>query len=132
MLKLTKKAEYALMALRHMQSAGKGRISNAREISEQYHLPYPLLAKIMQELAKKRIIKPFQGPRGGYVLDADLKNMSLRAFFEMMEGPLGMMDCYFDSNCSNLERCNIRSPIERVNETMRNMLDNMTVYDVTR
>ncbi|MEE9167249.1 MAG: Rrf2 family transcriptional regulator [Candidatus Neomarinimicrobiota bacterium] len=132
MLKLTRKAEYALMAMRHMRSSDPGNVSSAKEISERYHLPHPLLAKIMQELAKKRILKPFQGARGGYMLETDVENMSLREFFERLEGPLGIMDCHFDSNCSVLENCNIRSPIERINVSMRNMLDNMTVYDITR
>lgn len=132
MLKLTKKTEYALMALRHMQLTGKDNIISAREISELYRIPYPLLAKIMQELARKKIVKPVQGPRGGYLLRADLEQMSLRQFFETMEGPLGVMDCYYDSNCEIAEKCNIRSPIQRINESVRNMLDNMTVYEVTK
>lgn len=132
MLKLTKKTEYALMALRHMQLTGKDNIVSAREISELYRIPYPLLAKIMQELARKKIVKPVQGPRGGYLLRADLEQMSLRQFFETMEGPLGVMDCYYDSNCEIAEKCNIRSPIQRINESVRNMLDNMTVYEVTK
>lgn len=132
MLKLTKKTEYALMALRHIQLTGKDNIISAREISELYRIPFPLLAKIMQELARKKIVKPVQGPRGGYLLRADLEQMSLRQFFETMEGPLGVMDCYYDSNCEIAEKCNIRSPIQRINESVRNMLDNMTVYEVTK
>lgn len=132
MLKITKKTEYALMALRHMQLAGRNNIISAREISEHYHIPYPLLAKIMQELARKKIVKPIQGPRGGYLLKADLTHMSLRDFFETMEGPLGMMDCYYDSSCEIAEKCNIRLPIQRINESVRNMLGKMTVYEVTQ
>jgi len=132
MLKLTKKTEYALMALRHIQLTGKDNIVSAREISELYRIPFPLLAKIMQELARKKIVTPIQGPRGGYLLRADLEQMSLRQFFETMEGPLGVMDCYYDSNCEIAEKCNIRSPIQHINESVRNMLDNMTVYEVTK
>ena len=52
-------------------------------------------------------------------------------FFELMEGPWGIMDCYFDSNCELVETCNIRSPIQRLNESMRTMFDKMTINDVT-
>jgi len=132
MLKITKKTEYALMALRHIQLSGKNTIISAREISDQYQISYPLLAKIMQELARKKIVKPIQGPRGGYLLKANLEHMTLREFFEIMEGPLGVIDCYQNSNCEIADKCNIRSPLQRINETVRNILDNMTVDEVTK
>ncbi|MFQ6675770.1 MAG: RrF2 family transcriptional regulator [Fidelibacterota bacterium] len=132
MLKLTKKTEYSLIALRHMQSVDRDAVVSTREISERYDIPYPLLAKILQELARKNFIQPVQGPRGGYRLKARLDTITLTEFFETMEGPLGIMDCYFDANCEIMGSCNIRSPIERINRSMRNMLDGMTVSDVTR
>lgn len=130
MLKLTRKTEYSLIALRHMQSVDEDDVVSTREISDRYEIPYPLLAKILQELARKGIVQPVQGPRGGYRLKAKLDSITLREFFESLEGPLGIMDCYFDSNCEIVKTCNIRSPVERINKTMRNMLDGMTVSDV--
>ncbi|MFQ6674115.1 MAG: RrF2 family transcriptional regulator [Fidelibacterota bacterium] len=131
MLKLTRKTEYSLIALRHMQVTGSGSIVSTREISDRYRIPYPLLAKILQELARKGIVKPVQGPRGGYRLQANLEEITLREFFEKMEGPLGIMDCHFHSNCEIVETCNIRSPIRQINDNMRNLFENMTVFDIT-
>ena len=131
MLKLTRKTEYALIALRHLRFVGADSIVSAKEIAAQYSIPQPLLAKVLQELSRRDFIEPIQGPRGGYRLKAKLDSISMTQFFEMMEGPLGIMDCYFDSNCELVETCNIRSPIQRLNESMRHMFDNMTVNDVT-
>ena len=130
MLKLTRKTEYALIALRHMLTAGVETVNSTREIAIQYHIPYPLMAKIMQHLAKKDIVRPVQGPRGGYLLSANLEKISLTEFFESMEGPLGVMDCYIDDRCELFERCNIRAPIQQINQNLRSMFDNITVYDV--
>jgi DNA-binding IscR family transcriptional regulator len=47
---------------------------------------------------------------------SDLDKISLKDFFEKLEGPLGIMDCYFDSDCIQLGACNIRTPIQRINE----------------
>ena len=52
-------------------------------------------------------------------------------FFEIMEGPMGIMDCYFDSNCEQLHGCNIREPINRINNSIRNMFNKMTLADIT-
>jgi len=90
-----------------------------------------LLAKVLQELSRQDFIEPIQGPKGGYKLKAKLDMITMTQFFEMMEGPLGLMDCYFDSNCELLDSCNIRTPINQLNESMRTMFDNMTLSDVT-
>ena len=131
MLKLTRKTEYALIALRHLRFIGKDNVVSAKEIADQYNIPKPLLAKVLQDLARQSLIEPIQGPRGGYKLKAKLDSFSMTEFFELMEGPWGIMDCYFDSNCELVETCNIRSPIQRLNESMRTMFDKMTINDVT-
>ena len=131
MLKLTRKTEYALIALRHLRFIGKDNVVSAKQIADQYNIPKPLLAKVLQDLARQSLIEPIQGPRGGYKLKAKLDSFTMTEFFELMEGPWGIMDCYFDSNCELVETCNIRSPIQRLNESMRTMFDKMTINDVT-
>ena len=131
MLKLTRKTEYALIALAHIENVTPEAVSSTKEISEQYHIPKPLLAKIMQTLAKHGILEPVQGPKGGYKLQKKLDNVSMTKFFEILEGPLGIMDCYFDSTCEQLDICNIQTPIKKINEKVRNMFDNISVHDIT-
>ena len=82
--------------------------------------------------SKEEYIQPVQGPLGGYKLKAKLDKISMTVFFETMEGPLGIMDCYYDdSKCELVNTCNIRTPIERLNNRMRDMLNKMSVKDVT-
>jgi len=64
MLKLTRKLEYALIALRHMQDKRDAFIS-AKEIADRYLIPRELLAKTLQQMAKLNYIKAAQGPKGG-------------------------------------------------------------------
>ena len=96
MLKLTRKVEYALIALRHMQAMKPEKLTSAKEIAEAYGLPQQLLAKTLQQMARDRIIEAVQGPSGGYRILSNLDKISLKDFFEKLEGPLGIMDCYFD------------------------------------
>lgn len=131
MLKLTKKTEYALMALRHLSSLKEGQKASAKEISDTYHIPYPLLAKVLQELSKKRFLQPVQGARGGYRLSKPLDKISMTELFEGLEGPLGIMDCFFEEECEIIDSCSIRTPIQRINRSLRNLFDGMTVLDVT-
>ncbi|MEA1881963.1 MAG: Rrf2 family transcriptional regulator [Candidatus Marinimicrobia bacterium] len=132
MLKITRKVEYALIALRHMQSAESGGLTSAKEIALHYGIPNPLLAKTLQHMARDGIIEAVQGPAGGYRIAANLEQISLKDFFEKMEGPLGIMDCYFDSDCIQIGACNIRVPIQRINDNMRNMFSQMSLREVTQ
>ena len=84
MLKLTRKLEYALIALRHMQDK-KDTFISAKEIADMYLIPHELLAKTLQQMAKLNYIKAAQGPRGGYQMRKGLIEISLTQFMEDME-----------------------------------------------
>lgn len=132
MLKITRKVEYALIALRHMQAKELETVSSAKDISNQYGIPQQLLAKTLQHMGREGIIEAVHGPNGGYRIVADLDRISLKDFFEKLEGPLGMMDCYFDSECTQINACNIRTPIQRINDNMRNMFSQVTLQEITQ
>ena len=68
MLRLSKKADYALIAMRHLAASEPGSSSSAREIAESYAIPAELLAKVLQRLVRARLLVSVQGTRGGYKL----------------------------------------------------------------
>ena len=131
MLKITRKVEYALIALRHLQANKEGQLSSAKEMAEAYGIPQELLAKILQRLAREDIIIAVKGAAGGYKLVTDPNTINMTKFFEIMEGPMGIMDCYFDSGCNQLHTCTIRTPVTRINESIRSMFNKMTLADIT-
>ena len=53
MLKLSRKADYGLISLKHM--AMKNSSASAREIAETYGIPLPLLAKVLAEIGSDRL-----------------------------------------------------------------------------
>ena len=132
MLKLTKKIEYALIALQHMQGKGCNDVTSAKEITEHFELPASLVAKVLQQLAKHNIVEPIQGPNGGYRLKKTLDSINLDDFIEMIEGPVGIVECLKDPDCNHVETCNIRLPISRVNDTIKDLFSKMTVADITK
>ncbi len=131
MLKITRKAEYALIALRHLNNIKDGELATVKEISTQYGIPQELLAKALQQLARAKVIEATKGPSGGYKLVRDPNEINMTKFFEILEGPMGIMDCYFDSGCNQLSACNIRTPINRINDSIRTIFDKLTLADIT-
>jgi len=89
------------------------------------------LAKILQKLGKHNIVISVRGPSGGYKITKNSNNIKMTNFFEILEGPLGLMDCYFESNCEQLNNCNIRIPINRINDNIRDMFNKLKLSDIT-
>ena len=130
MLKFTRKTEYALMAIKYMQTKPVHSITTSKEISEAINIPFQNLSKTLQYLAKLQLIKPIYGPNGGYKIKKRLMNFNLWDFLEKMEGPIGLADCLLNLNCNQLETCNIKAPVSIMHEKMKTIFSEMTVGDV--
>ena len=130
MLKLTRKLEYALIALRHMQTKGK-LLSTTKEISDMYTIPQELLAKTLQQMARLEYIDAIQGSHGGYRIHSTMSKISLTKFIEDLEGPMGMVDCIVASDCIQLNNCNIRQPINQINDNIRSIFSSINLSEIT-
>ena len=130
MLNITKSVEYGLIAIRHINN-NKNTIVSTKEIANLYYLPYELLAKILQKLCKKKYLAAIKGPNGGYKMKKQLNNISLIKFIEDIEGPVGITKCSIDLECEQIETCNIKSPIDKINQNIRTMLSNTSLSELT-
>ena len=132
MLKLTRKLEYSLIALSHMQQKDENELSTTKEIAEKFAIPQEILAKTLQQLAKLEIIHAVQGPYGGYKVIESLDKLSFLEFIEKMEGPQGLVECTTDSDCSLVDVCNIRQPIKIINKNLKTMFNNILLSEITQ
>jgi len=128
MLNITKKVEYALIAIRHMNTSKN--LCSSREISSIYNVPHEIMAKTLQKLCKMGYVKAVKGSQGGYYLNISINNVNLIDFFENLEGPIGIVKCSTDSNCDLIGKCNIKSPINKINANIRNILSKISLHDI--
>ena len=131
MLKLTRKTEYALIALRYLQIKSEGKPVTARKIAEIENIPISILSKVLQHLSRENLIETVKGAHGGYQLSVNLSKINLWKFLETMEGPLGLVDCLQNSQCEQENICSIKTPIRKINLTVKNVFDKLSVSDVT-
>ena len=131
MLKITRKTEYALIALKHLQM-NRNNLISAKEISNKYSIPKQLLAKILQQMSKLNYISAIQGIYGGYRININLNNISLIKFIEDLEGPIAMVDCSLNIDCLQIETCNIKTPINKINDNIRSVLNNISLNEITK
>jgi Rrf2 family protein len=132
MLKLTRKLEYSLIALSHMQQKDENELSTTKEIAEKFAIPQEILAKALQQLSKLEIIHAVQGPHGGYKVIGSLDNLSFLEFIEKIEGPQGLVECTTNSHCSLIDFCNIRQPIKIINKNLKIMFSNISLSEITQ
>lgn len=130
MLKITKKTEYALIALSDIENNND--LVRSIDIAKKYNIPKELMAKTLQLMSKIGYIKAIKGPHGGYKSNIKLEDISLKKFIESIEGPLGLIDCQINEECIQIDSCNIKKPIKRINDNLLNFLDNISLIEITR
>jgi Rrf2 family protein len=131
MLKLTKKADYGLMAMKHLaENADQGAFS-AKDVAEAYGIPPEALAKILQKLVKAGLLHSQQGMNGGYTLARDAGSISAFEVIRAIDGPLFITSCIsVRGECGQSNRCTIREPLRRVNQSLEEVLKSITLLEM--
>ena len=131
MLRLSKKADYGLIALSYMAAAGQRPTVSAREMAEQHDIPVELLAKVLQRLARRGMLTSVQGVNGGYRLARSPQAISVADVVEAIDGPLTLTACSDTSDsCDQFAKCNIRDPLHRIRERIALALATCSVAEL--
>jgi Rrf2 family protein len=131
MLRLSKKSDYALIALKHIASKGPGGLANAKEIALQYDLPADLLAKILQSLARGGLLVSQLGAGGGYRLAKRPSAVTLKDIVTSIDGPVRFLACSSGGKaCDLIEGCTIRRNLRGFEKKLTALLDTVTLADL--
>src|SRR5450432_3956771 len=131
MLRLTKKADYGLMALKFLAERSDMPSLSAKDIAEAYHIPPQLLAKILQRLTKVGLLRSHAGMNGGYALSRDAYDISAFEVIRAIDGPLFITSCVTQSgSCDLTDSCTIKEPLRRVNDSISDVLKNISIGDL--
>ncbi len=131
MLKLTKKADYGLIAMRHLAERAASGAFSAKDIADEYGIPQEALAKILQTLARQKLLVSQQGTNGGYALARDPRSISALEVIRAIEGPVFITSCGQKSDCSSIDRCTVKEPLRKVSRTIEEVLEKLTVWELT-
>ncbi len=133
MLKLTKKADYGLIALKHMAVNSADASSSAKAIAECYGIPLPLLAKILQKLTKIGLLQSLPGTNGGYRLAREANKITALEVIRAIDGPIILTACFTaHGECDQSEKCTVREPLRKVHEGILNLLNTITISDMSK
>lgn len=134
MLSLTKKTEYALIALCHLARTEESVVS-ARDIAAKYGVPLPLLMNVLKTLHQSGQVQSARGAHGGYRLAMPADQIKLVDLVEAIDGPVRLVRCVTplpagEEGCELTRTCPIRRPVNRLHEQLRNFLAGVTIADL--
>jgi Rrf2 family protein len=134
MLRLTKKADYGLMALKYLAEHADVPSHSAKDISDAYGIPPQLLAKILQRLTKVGLLRSHAGINGGYSLSRDARTITAFEVIHAIDGPLFITSCGGHTtgsrSCDLLDSCTIKEPLSRVNDSISDVLRAIRIADL--
>jgi Rrf2 family protein len=133
MLRLTKKADYSLIALRHFAARQQetGEAVSAKEVSEGCGIPLPVLSKLLQKLGKSGFLVSEFGTNGGYRLAREPRLITALEVIRAIDGPIVLANCFTaDAHCGHVGRCTVRKPLKRIHEAILRLLSSVSIQDM--
>jgi Rrf2 family protein len=131
MLKLSKKAEYAILAVQYL-AENPGDKLNAKEIAQNLELSFEFLSKTMQSLMKSGLVNSIQGVKGGYVLSKPANSITLMEIMNATDEKIGIVNCMNieDDDCNRNDKCAIKNPMHKIQKLIDGIFVNTTIYDL--
>ncbi|MEZ6085469.1 MAG: Rrf2 family transcriptional regulator [Phycisphaerae bacterium] len=136
MLSLSRKSDYALLALAEMARGDDCSVS-VRMLADRLSVPPRMMTNILNSLTHRGLVKSCRGSQGGYSLARSPQEITVLALLEAIEGPAQLALCCCESEpaesdqCRIKDVCEIKAPIRKIHEGICELLGQVTVHDIT-
>lgn len=128
---LTQTGEYALRAMVYMANKGEGHFSGVKEIAAATDLPTNYLAKILQQLARVKVLESQKGYGGGFKLARRMTEISLMDVIDPLERVEKFEQCVLGQRlCNDEVACPLHNTWKAISEKYLGSLRNTTLQDI--
>ncbi|ADU27116.1 RrF2 family transcriptional regulator [Ethanoligenens harbinense] len=134
-MRVTQESDYALRVIIFLYQRGIGERVEARVISEKENIPLRFLLKLLRKMAAANIVRSYRGSGGGYAIEKQPSEISVREVIEAVEGPIYVNKCLGDSSQCNLDRtstCHIHRALQMVQDKLLANLDELTFEQILK
>lgn len=126
----SRKSDYGLRALIYLADKRANGPVTLAEIAERLMIPRAFLSKILQQLAKKGVVRSLKGPSGGFVLAVEPKEVSIKEIIAEIDGPLRVFECFAsEADCSLYGDCLVLDVFNKVEDEIARVLSSYTLAD---
>jgi Rrf2 family protein len=130
-VQITRETDYAIRCLLYL-SRKQDEITMGDEIAGEMDIPKSFLAKILQKLARAKIVKSYRGVKGGFQLAKRPDKINLLNVIEAIEGPIAMNICAVDKKmCSLSNKCSVHPVWVRLKRDMERQLEQINFQRLT-
>lgn len=133
---ISKRAKYALKALKQLaEQYGKGPMLISR-LSEQQHIPQRFLESILLDLRNHGLLHSQKGKGGGYQLRVEPERINLAQVLRIIDGPIAPTPCVSKNfyvrcdDCEDEETCRIRPIMLRVRDANLAVYENVSLQEL--
>ena len=133
MVRLSKRSEYGLIAIRHIAAKHDTELVTAKEISTIYGISFDLLAKVMQKLAKAGLLASTQGMHGGYTLSRSPADIPVSTIIHAIDGTSpAITQCIAEGadSCTVSSVCTIKSPLSKVQANIEQAFNRLSLLEI--
>ena len=129
----SRSAEYAIRAFVHLAQVQEGKYAMVKNIAEQEEIPAHFLAKILQQLARKGLLRSSKGPTGGFALRVDPSEIRLLDIVEALDGLAPYQQCASGlSECSDDMPCSMHDSWIALRSRIMDYLGKNTIADLAK
>lgn len=135
---LSNSCRYGIRAVIYLASLPKesGK-TGIKQIANNLNLPTPYLGKILQELAKKKILASSKGPHGGFSLLRDPRKITLLDIVNTIDGEDIFTKCIIhNGTCACVDKrkdsCPVHDDYTNIRSEIINLFNNQTIYNLVK
>jgi Rrf2 family protein len=135
---LSNSCRYGIRAVMYLanQPVGNGK-TGIKQISKDLKLPTPFLAKILQQLAKQKILISLKGPHGGFSLSKDPKEISLLDIVKTIDGEAIFTSCLIHHDtCTYADKtknpCALHEAYSSVRMDLVKLFSSTTIHELVQ
>ncbi len=129
-MRITNQSEYAIRAIMEM-AKNPEMIYTPSSLYEKIDVPKLFLAKILQRLAKKGILKSIRGATGGFSFKKSLQDITLLEIVEAIEGNASLNKCLMDGHlCDRKNFCPVHLIWVEAQESLNRVLSKKSIYQI--
>jgi len=129
---LRQETDYALRLIAAL-GGQEGKSVPTRQLAKQADVSYEFACKILQKLHDAKFVVSVMGPKGGYRIGKNVKDVSLLDVINVMQGPLSIRDCLLGENgCCRKECCTISGKLKELQDYVETFLKKISLEEVLK
>ncbi|MBN2519121.1 MAG: Rrf2 family transcriptional regulator [Bacteroidales bacterium] len=129
---LSNTSKYAIRAVIYLSlNGGEERKIGIKQISKDLNIPTPFLGKILQTLAKRKLLSSTKGPHGGFGLGKKANEIKLIDVVDIIDGQDIFKKCLIRlEDCNEKEPCSMHEKYSEIRSSLLDLFKNQSISEL--